>query len=68
MKGFFSWFKGSTKMKRWMLLMLVGIILVGYGVASILVAKEVSFAEVGKIILLFVIGFTFTILGIVFSQ
>lgn len=68
MKGFFSWFKGSTKMKRWMLLVLVGIILVGYGVASILIAKEISFLEIGKIILLFVLGFTLTIVGIVFAQ
>ena len=68
MKGFFSWFKGSTKMKRWMLLVLVGIILVGYGVASILIAKEISFFEIAKIILLFVLGFTLTILGIIFAQ
>lgn len=68
MKGFFSWFKGSTKMKRWMLLVLIGIILVGYGVASILIAKEISFVEIGKIILLFVLGFTCTIVGIVFAQ
>lgn len=68
MKGFFSWFKGSTKMKRWMLLILVGVVLVGYGVASILIAKELSFIEIGKIILLFVVGFTTTILGIVFAQ
>lgn len=67
MKGFFSWFKGSTKMKRWMLVILIGIILVGYGVASILIAKEMSFLEIGKIVLLFVIGFTTTILGIVFA-
>ncbi len=67
MKGFFSWFKGSTKMKRWMLIILVGIILVGYGVASILIAKEMSFLEIGKIVLLFVIGFTLTILGMVFA-
>ena len=68
MKGFFSWFKGSTKMKRWMLLVLVGIILVGYGVASILIAKEISFFEIAKIILLFVLGFTLTIVGIIFAQ
>ena len=55
-------------MKRWMLLVLVGIILVGYGVASILIAKEISFLEIGKIILLFVLGFTLTIIGIVFAQ
>lgn len=68
MKGFFSWFKGSTKMKRWIALVLVGIVLVCYGVASILVAKEISFIQIGKIILLFVLGFTFAILGIVFAQ
>jgi len=55
-------------MKRWMLLVLVGIILVGYGVASILIAKEISFFEIAKIILLFVLGFTLTILGIIFAQ
>lgn len=68
MKGFFSWFKGSTKMKRWMALVLIGIILVGYGVASILVAKEIDFINILKIIFLFVLGFIFTILGIVFAQ
>ncbi len=68
MKGFFSWFKGSTKMKRWMVLTLIGIILVGYGVASILIAQEISFFEIGKIILVFVLGFTCTILGIIFAQ
>lgn len=54
-------------MKRWMLIIIVGIILVGYGVASILIAKEMSFLEIGKIVLLFVIGFTLTILGMVFA-
>ena len=40
MKGFFHWFKSSTKMKRWMLLILIGIMLACYGIAKILVLKE----------------------------
>lgn len=68
MKGFFSWFKNSTKMKRWILLILLGIILVCYGISQILVAKEMTFFEVAKVVILFVIGFTLAILGIVFSQ
>lgn len=68
MKGFFSWFSKSTKMKRWIALILLGIILVCYGVAQILVAKEITFLEVGTIIILFVLGFISTILGIVFAQ
>lgn len=68
MNGFFTWFKGSTKMKRWIALVLIGIVLVCYGIASILVAKEISFIDIIKIVLLFVLGFTCTILGIVFAQ
>lgn len=68
MKGFFTWFKGSTKMKRWIALVLIGIVLVCYGIASILVAKEISFIDITKIVLLFVLGFTCAILGVVFAQ
>lgn len=68
MRGFFSWFKASIKMKRWILVILLGIVLACYGVATILVTKEMSFVEIGKIIAVFVLGFTLIILGIVFIQ
>ncbi|MBO5478296.1 MAG: YvcK family protein [Clostridia bacterium] len=68
MKGFFSWFKNSTKMKRWFLMILVGIVLLCYGIAGILVAKEMTFLELGKVAVLFVLGFTLTIIGIIFAQ
>ena len=66
MNGIFHWFKSSTKMKRWMFLILVGIILACYGIAEILVLKEVSFLEVGKIILIFVAGFMCIVIGLIF--
>ena len=68
MKGFLEWFKSGTKMKRWMLLILVGIALACYGISEILVSKEIgfNFLEIGKIVISFVIGFTCIILGIVF--
>ena len=65
MKGIWHWFKSSTKMKRWIFLILVGIILACYGLAEILVLKEVSFMEVGKIIGIFVVGFIAIVLGLV---
>lgn len=68
MRGFFSWFKASIKMKRWIFIILVGIILACYGVATILVTKEMSFVDIGKIVAVFVLGFTLIILGIVFAQ
>ena len=62
MKGILHWFKSSTKMKRWIFLTLVGIMLACYGLAEILVLKEVSFLEVGKIVAIFIIGFVSIIL------
>ncbi|MBR3163438.1 MAG: YvcK family protein [Clostridia bacterium] len=66
MNGIFQWFKSSTKMKRWMFLILIGIILTCYGIAEILVLKEVSFIQVGKIITIFVAGFMCIVIGLIF--
>lgn len=66
MSGFMQWFKSSSKMKRWMLLILVGILFACYGLAKIIVMKEISFEEVGKVIVSFVIGFITIILGLIF--
>ena len=66
MNGFMQWFKSSSKMKRWMLLIIIGIICTCYGLAEVLVTKEISFEEVGKIVIIFVIGFISIVLGLVF--
>lgn len=66
MKGFMQWFKASSKMKRWMFLILVGIVLACYGLAEILVTKEISFQEVGKVVIIFVLGFISIVLGLIF--
>ncbi len=66
MKGFMQWFKSSNKMKRWMFLILIGIILACYGLAKILVMKEISFQEVGKVVVIFVLGFISIVLGLIF--
>ena len=66
MKGFMQWFKSSSKMKRWMFLILIGIVLACYGLAKILVMKEISFTEVGEIIAIFVVGFVAIVVGLIF--
>lgn len=66
MKGIWQWLKSSSKMKRWMLLILVGIVLTCYGIAEILVQKEMEFADAGKVVVVFVIGFTSIVLGLIF--
>ncbi len=68
MKSFFEWFKASTKVKRWILLILVGIILVCYGIAKILVSEEITFFELGKTVIIFVVGFISIVVSVVFIQ
>lgn len=68
MNGFFKWFKSGAKIKRWIFLMIIGIILVCYGMAKVLVTDQMSFEQLAKIILIFVLGFTFTIISIIFTQ
>ena len=53
MEGFFKWFKSSTKVKRWILLMLIGIVLVCYGIAEVIVTNEMSFVKLAKIVVIF---------------
>ena len=64
-KGFFKWFQNSSKMKRWMFVIIIGILLACYGIAEIIVLKEMSFKEVGKIIAVFIVGFLSIIIGLV---
>ena len=53
-------------MKRWIFLILVGIVLTCYGIAEILVQKEMEFTDAGKIIVIFVVGFSSIVLGLIF--
>ena len=68
MKSFLEWFKSSAKVKRWIFLIIVGIALACYGFTQILVAEEIDFKELGKIIAIFVVGFVFIVVGIIFIQ
>lgn len=68
MKSFLEWFKASTKVKRWIILILFGVVLTCYGIAKILVSKEITFFELGKTIVIFVIGFISIVVSVVFIQ
>ena len=66
--GFFKWFTSKSKMKRWMILILVGIILVGYGISTLLYFDTLGIKEILQIVISFVIGFSMIIIGFVFMQ
>ena len=40
MKGFFEWFKSSSKMKRWIFLILVSVVAISFAVSKILVTNN----------------------------
>lgn len=66
MNGIIKWFDSKSKLKRWMLLILLGVVLMCYGTAEILVLKEMSFSELAKIVVIFVIGVVAIVLGLIF--
>lgn len=68
MKGFFRWFRPKAKMKRWMFLILVGIVLCCYGMATVLTNREIEVSNIAKIVAIFVAGFICVVVGIVSMQ
>jgi len=66
MNGFIKWFKSSSKMKRWMLLILAGMILICFGIAVIISKKQMSFKATAIVVVTFVIGFLAMVIGLVF--
>lgn len=68
MKGFFSWFNSKTKIKRWMLLILIGVCFTCYAISRILQSKVLRPRAVVEIVIAFVIGFTSIVIGFIFMQ
>ena len=68
MKGFFGWFKNEAKMKRWLLLILVGILLASFGMVNLLKDEQHALSDIPLILITFILGFTFVIVGIVYIQ
>ena len=68
MLGFFKWFKSGTRMKRWLFLILLGIILLCYGTATIIDMQEISVLNLVITIAVSVVGFIMVIVGIIYSQ
>ena len=66
-KGIFYWFSNTAKMKRWMILILIGVVFASFGMSSIIVSGDtITFNQAAKIIVNFVIGFTLIVLGLIF--
>ena len=68
MKGLFNWLKSNTKIKRWLFLILIGIIFFCNAISNIIVEKEREFQDLVFIAISFVIGFLCTVIGIIHIQ
>jgi len=68
MKSFFGWLKNSTKIKRWIALMIIGMVLACYGFAQIMVLERLELIDIIKIVLIFAVGASAFILGLTFMQ
>lgn len=68
MKGLIEWFRPNARIKRWIFLILVGIIFACYGISTIIVKEELEILQLLFIIFSFIIGFTCIVIGIVFLQ
>ena len=66
MKGFFEWFKSSSKMKRWIFLILLGVVAICFAINKILVTNKLeSIQQVAVIVVCFVLGFLAIIVGLI---
>lgn len=66
MKGFFEWFKSSSKMKRWIFLILLGVVAICFSISKILVTNKLeTVKDIAIIIVGFVCGFLAFIYGLV---
>ena len=68
MKSFIGWFKNSSKIKRWMFIIIIGMVLVCYGISKILISDSLILQDLIQIIGTFVIGFVLFIFGLIRIQ
>ncbi len=68
MKSFFEWFRASTKVKRWIFLIILGVALTCYAFTKVIVTEEIEMKGLIEIIVLFVLGFLMIALSVVFIQ
>ena len=59
---------GNKKTKRWILLIIIGMLLTCYEFAKIIAMDRLEFSDLAKIIVLFVLGFSCFIIGLVYLQ
>ena len=68
MNNLLEWFSSGLKLKRWFLLLLVGVLLLSYGIAKFISSDELQMNELIFCIVTFIIGFSAVIMSYMMSQ
>ncbi len=68
MTSFFEWFKGGAKIKRWLLLVLVGVMLIAYSMSKILLLSVLNLLDILIMIITGVLGTLIIIYGLIRIQ
>jgi uncharacterized cofD-like protein len=67
-KSIKEWFSSGLKMKRWLFLVILGTVILSYGVANIIALKTLEMVDIFSIIIFFTFGFTCVVTGFIFAQ
>lgn len=68
MLGFLSWFNGKTKIKRWIFVILIGIVCTCFAFTFVIETDILTPVDILKVVGLFALGFSIIIIGIIFIQ
>jgi len=68
MKKILKALNDKTKITRWIVLVIIGMVLSCYGFAQILVLERLEFSDIIRIVAIFVIGLTSFIVGLVYMK
>lgn len=63
-----EWFSSGLKLKRWFLLMIIGILFLSYSIAKFMISEELEIFQLAVCIALFIVGFTSIITSYIMSQ
>lgn len=68
MNNLSEWFGSGLKIKKWLLLVLIGTIVLSYGIANLKLANQLDIQSIIVTMLLFIIGIVAIVIGFIMSQ
>ena len=63
-----DWFGSGLKIKRWLFLVLIGTIVLSYGIANLKLSNQLSVQSIITTMLLFMIGIAAIVVGFIMAQ